>query len=136
MFLSEKEIVFPLKKKVSAFFTKPVPHHISDDSTNRNQDPQNNKIQDITAGSARNEFVNQFVTVNACHKQEAVARKKKTKHEPGFSKNNKKHNPEAAIIDIKFRVQQVPECDCQKSFHINTLSRILYRSILPSQIKI
>ena len=78
----------------------------------------NDQIKKIAAAAPGNKAVNQVLAVNACNEQEAVARQKKTNHQSCFRKDYKQHHPEAAIIYIKFRVDEVPESNSQKSFHI------------------
>src|ERR1700712_1596585 len=125
MLFLEKESIPALEQIVATFFTKPVPDHIAHYAAKRNQYPENDEIQKITAGSTRNESINEFLTIYACYKQQTVARKKETDHQSGFCKYNKEHHPEAAIINIKLGVQQVPESNCQKSNHIHALTRII-----------
>jgi hypothetical protein len=132
----KKEIVLSLKQVSAAFFAKPVTDHISEDPADGNQNPENDQIREIAARTARDQFVNKFLAVDSCHKKKTVAWQEKADHESGFGKNYKKHYPETAVIDIKFRIQQVPKCDCQKSSHINTLARIGVVPVTGGQIKI
>src|SRR5258708_1929885 len=93
----EQPVILSVKKEGPAFMSKPVPYVIAKDTANGNHAPKNHQVEKVVTHASVENAVNEHPAVDACHKEQAVARKEEAEHEAGLGKNNEQQNPYAAV---------------------------------------
>ena len=82
----EEPVVFPVKKKGAAFIAEPITNGISEDTTDGDQSPQEDEIQEIAARAMAKETGDEAFVVDAGNEEQTVSRKKEAEHKTGLGK--------------------------------------------------
>ena len=121
--LFKEESVFALEEIGSALVAKPIAHTVPDHARNYYKGCDEYEVEEITSGVVH--FSGQFRTVDARHKEQGITGQEKAGKQTGLRKYDKQKQPQASVLDVEFRIKQVPERNIQKFNHHYGLKFVL-----------